>query len=109
MEVTWTTQNHNPEVVGGILQPDGTVALGLSIPWADSILAGFSPDTVVRGLSSFNVADRPNVVEANLVHVAFDVMVGLGSVACLLTLWYLVAWIRHRDLPRSRRCAPWLR
>jgi cytochrome d ubiquinol oxidase subunit I len=102
MEVTWTTQNHNPEVVGGILQPDGTVALGLSIPWADSILAGFSPDTVVRGLSSFNVADRPNVVEANLVHVAFDVMVGLGSVACLLTLWYLVAWIRHRDLPRSR-------
>jgi cytochrome d ubiquinol oxidase subunit I len=84
------------------LQPDGTVVLGLSIPWADSILAGFSPDTVVRGLSSFNVADRPNVVEANLVHVAFDVMVGLGSVACLLTLWYLVAWIRHRDLPRSR-------
>jgi cytochrome d ubiquinol oxidase subunit I len=102
MEVTWRTQSHNPEVVGGILQPDGTVALGLSIPWADSILAGFSPDTVVRGLSSFNVADRPNVVEANLVHVAFDVMVGLGSVACLLTLWYLVAWIRHRDLPRSR-------
>jgi cytochrome d ubiquinol oxidase subunit I len=36
-----------------------------------------------------------------MVHLAFDVMVGLGSIACLLTLWYAVAWIRTRDLPRS--------
>jgi cytochrome bd ubiquinol oxidase subunit I len=54
-------------------------------------------------LATFNVNDRPNVVEANIVHVAFDVMVGLGSIAMLLTLWYAVAWIRTRDLPRS----PW--
>jgi cytochrome bd ubiquinol oxidase subunit I len=103
MEITWRTQNHNPEVLGGVLQGDGSVALGLSIPWLDSLLAGFSPDTVVRGLATFNVNDRPNVVEANIVHVAFDVMVGLGSIAMLLTLWYAVAWIRTRDLPRS----PW--
>jgi cytochrome d ubiquinol oxidase subunit I len=101
MEITWRTQNHNPEVLGGVLQSDGSVALGLSIPWLDSLLAGFSPDTVVRGLATFNVNDRPNVVEANIVHVAFDVMVGLGSIAMLLTLWYAVAWIRTRDLPRS--------
>jgi cytochrome d ubiquinol oxidase subunit I len=101
MEITWRTQNHNPEVLGGVLQGDGSVALGLSIPWLDSLLAGFSPDTVVRGLATFNVNDRPNVVEANIVHVAFDVMVGLGSIAMLLTLWYAVAWIRTRDLPRS--------
>jgi len=30
------------------------------------------------------------------VHLAFDVMVGLGSIACLLTLWYALAWIRTR-------------
>jgi cytochrome d ubiquinol oxidase subunit I len=101
MEVTWRTQSHNPEVLGGILRSDGTVALGLSIPSLDSLLAGFSPDTLVRGLTSFNVNDRPSVVDANFVHLAFDVMVGLGSVACLLTLWYAVAWIRTRDLPRS--------
>jgi cytochrome d ubiquinol oxidase subunit I len=76
--------------------------LGLSIPSLDSLLAGFSPDTLVRGLTSFNVNDRPSVVDANFVHLAFDVMVGLGSVACLLTLWYAVAWIRTRDLPRSK-------
>jgi cytochrome d ubiquinol oxidase subunit I len=102
MEITWKTQSHNPEVVGGLLRDDGTVQLGLSIPSLDSVLAAFSPATVVRGLASFTPDDRPSVVDANFVHLAFDLMVGLGSIACLLTLWYAVAWIRHRDLPRSR-------
>jgi cytochrome d ubiquinol oxidase subunit I len=101
MEITWKTQGHNPEVVGGLLRDGGTVQLGLSIPWLDSVLAGFSPSTVVRGLSSFSPDARPNVVESNIVHIAFDVMVGLGSIACVLTLWYAVAWLRRRDLPRS--------
>jgi cytochrome d ubiquinol oxidase subunit I len=102
MEITWRTQSHNPEVLGGILRGDGTVALGLSIPSLDSFLAGFSPETVVRGLATFNADSRPGVVDANFVHLAFDVMVALGSIACLLTLWYAVAWIRTRDLPRSK-------
>jgi cytochrome bd ubiquinol oxidase subunit I len=102
MEITWNTQSHNPEVLGGVLRGDGMVQLGPSIPSLDSILAGFSPTTVVRGLASFRSDDRPTVVDANVVHLAFDVMVGLGSVACLLTLWYAVAWFRYRDLPRSR-------
>jgi cytochrome d ubiquinol oxidase subunit I len=101
MEVTWNTQGHNPEVIGGLLGGDGTVQFGLSIPYLDSLLAGFSPDTVVRGLAAFKAADRPSVVDANIVHLAFDLMVGLGSFACLLTVWYAVAWIRNRDLPRS--------
>lgn len=102
MEITWNTQSNNPEIVGGLLRSDGTVVLGLPIPSLDSWLAGFSTSTVVRGLNSFNAGDRPSVVDANFVHLAFDVMVGLGSVACLLTLWYAVAWIRTRDLPRSK-------
>jgi cytochrome d ubiquinol oxidase subunit I len=101
MEITWITQSHNPEWVGGLLRGDGSVILGVSIPSLDSLLAGFSPDTVVRGLSTFNPDARPNVFEANFVHLAFDVMVGLGSVALILTVWYAAAWIKHRDLPRS--------
>jgi len=101
MEITWKTQSQNPEVVGGLLRDNGTVWLGLSIPSLDSLLAGFSTSTVVRGLASFDPSDRPTVVDANFVHLAFDLMVGLGSIACVLTLWYAVAWIRHRDLPRS--------
>jgi cytochrome d ubiquinol oxidase subunit I len=84
------------------MRTDGTVVLGLPIPSLDSLLAGFSPSTVVKGLTSFNPGDRPSVVDANFVHLAFDVMVGLGSIAVLLTLWYGVAWIRYRDLPRSK-------
>jgi cytochrome d ubiquinol oxidase subunit I len=102
MEITWKTQSHNPEWLGGVLGADGSVVLGLPIPSLDSLLAGFSPNTVVRGLTSFSPSDRPSVVDANFVHLSFDVMVGLGSVACLLTLWYAAAWIRHRDLPRSK-------
>jgi cytochrome bd ubiquinol oxidase subunit I len=101
MEVTWRTQSHNPEVLGGIMTGDGTVHFGLSIPSLDSVLAGFSPSTMVRGLSTFPVGDRPGVLDANFVHLAFDVMVGLGSIACVLTLWYALAWIRNRNLPRS--------
>jgi cytochrome d ubiquinol oxidase subunit I len=101
MEITWKTQSHNPEWVGGVMRGDGSVVLGLPIPSLDSLLAGFSPSTVVKGLTSFNPSDRPSVVDANFVHLAFDVMVGLGSIAILLTLWYALAWIRYRDLPRS--------
>jgi len=101
MEVTWKTQSHNPEWVGGVMRADGTVVLGVPIPSLDSLLAGFSPSTVVKGLASFNPSDRPSIVDANFVHLAFDVMVGLGSIAILLTLWYAVAWVRYRDLPRS--------
>jgi cytochrome d ubiquinol oxidase subunit I len=84
------------------MRSDGSVVIGLPIPSLDSLLAGFSPNTVVRGLTSFSPNDRPSVVDANFVHLSFDVMVGLGSIALLLTLWYAVAWIRNRDLPRSK-------
>jgi len=102
MEITWVTRSHNPEVVAGILTADGRTHLGLSIPSLDSLLAGFSPTTVVRGLSSFPDSTRPSVLDANFVHLAFDVMVGLGVVAVLLAAWYAAAWVRRRDLPRSR-------
>jgi cytochrome d ubiquinol oxidase subunit I len=102
MEITWTARNHNPEIVGGILYPDGHVGLGLSIPDLNSLLIGFSPNATAPGLSGFPADARPTVVEANMVHLSFDLMVGLGSIALLLALWYGWAWLRHRDLPRSR-------
>ncbi len=102
MEITWTGRSHNPETIGGILTPDGRVALGLQVPELNSLLVGYSPDARVPGLSSFPADARPTVVEANIVHLCFDVMVGLGSLAMLMVLWYAVAWVRRRDLPRSR-------
>ncbi|MFE9254275.1 cytochrome ubiquinol oxidase subunit I [Streptomyces sp. NPDC006879] len=107
-ELVWETDTHVPEYMFGRLQEDGSVKGGLRIPQLDSILAGFSPDTEVTGLTSVPAADRPTVAQANIVHWAFDIMALLGSALILLALWYGWCWWRRRDLPKSRwffRCA----
>jgi len=88
MELTWTTRSHNPEVVLGWIDGSGEVHLGLAIPSLDSLLVGYSPDAVIRGLTEFAAADRPSIVEANITHLAFDLMVGLGSAGAALAVWY---------------------
>ena len=101
MEITWRTRSNNPEVIGGLIDSSGNVHLGISVPSLDSILVGLSPSTVVRGLSSFAENSRPDAIESNLTHLSFDLMVGLGSAALLLTVWHFAVLIRRRRLPQS--------
>lgn len=101
MEINWTTRDHNPEVIGGLLDSGGHVNLGLSLPSLDSILVGYSPNAVAPGLSAFAENARPNILEANLTHLSFDLMVGLGSAGALLALWYFAVLLRRRRLPES--------
>lgn len=102
-EIVWKTDTHVPEYMFGRLHSDGTISGGIRIPQLDSILAGFSPDTKVTGLSSVPAADRPTATQATIAHWAFDIMVTIGSLLVLLALWYGWCWLRRRDLPRS----PW--
>ncbi|MFH0172837.1 cytochrome ubiquinol oxidase subunit I [Streptomyces cacaoi] len=102
-EIVWKTDTHVPEYMFGRLHPDGTISGGIKIPQLDSILAGFSPDTKVTGLSSVPASDRPTATQATIAHWAFDIMVTIGSLLILLALWYGWCWLRRRDLPRS----PW--
>src|SRR5438132_838724 len=102
VEITWTTRDHNPEVLGGYIDDSGEVHLGIAIPSLDSLLVGYSPNTVVRGLTSFAADSRPNTLEVNIVHLAFDVMVGLGSAGAALSAWFLWILLRRRQLPESR-------
>ncbi|MFI8259866.1 cytochrome ubiquinol oxidase subunit I [Streptomyces sp. NPDC085665] len=102
-EIVWKTDTHVPEYMFGRLHPDGSISGGLKIPQLDSILAGFSPDTQVTGLSSVPASDRPTATQATIAHWAFDIMVTIGSLLVLLALWYGWCWLRRRDLPRS----PW--
>ncbi|MEV0991042.1 cytochrome ubiquinol oxidase subunit I [Streptomyces sp. NPDC049949] len=102
-EIVWKTDTHVPEYMFGRLHPDGSISGGLKIPQLDSILAGFSPDTQVTGLSSVPASDRPTAAQATIAHWAFDIMVTIGSLLVLLALWYGWCWLRRRDLPRS----PW--
>jgi cytochrome bd ubiquinol oxidase subunit I len=38
----------------------------------------------------------------NVVHLCWDIMVGLGTLLFLFTLWYWASWIFRRDMPQSR-------
>ena len=102
MEVVWKTDTRVPEYLFGRLNEDGSVSGGIKIPLLDSFLAGFSPNTEVKGLTSVPADERPTVVQATIAHWAFDLMVGIGSALVLLALWYAVVWLRHRRLPASR-------
>ena len=37
-----------------------------------------------------------------LIHLSFDLMVGIGTLMLLWGLWLAVGWWRHRDLPHGR-------
>jgi cytochrome bd ubiquinol oxidase subunit I len=78
----------------------GHVEYGIAIPHLLSLLAFHNPDAKVQGLDAVSAAERPPV---NVVRVAFQSMVGIGTLLGLLSLWFLAAWIRRRRLPRS----PW--
>ena len=99
MEYVPHTSRDVPEYLGGIYVR-GHVYGGLRIPGADSLLVGFSTRTKVIGWDSVPAADRPPAVW--LLHLCFDLMVGLGFSLLLAGLWALYAWWRHRRLPPQR-------
>jgi cytochrome bd ubiquinol oxidase subunit I len=99
MEYVTNTSRHVPEWIAGVYV-NGHIYAGIKIPDLDSLLVGFGIGTKVIGWNSVPPADRPPAVW--LIHLCFDVMVGLGSVALLYVLWALFEWVRHRGLPRQR-------
>lgn len=98
-ELVFETRRHAPEVIGGVLV-DGEVRYGIKIPGLASWLADNSSNTKITGLTSVPPRDRP---PANIVHLAFNVMVGIATALLALSLWFAVVWWRRRDLPRT----PW--
>jgi cytochrome bd ubiquinol oxidase subunit I len=99
MEYVPHTARHVPEWLGGAYV-NGHIYGGLRIPDFDSLLVGFGPGTRVTGWDTVPPAQRPPVVW--LLHLCFDVMVGLGFLLLLAGLWALFTWWRRRRLPRPR-------
>jgi cytochrome d ubiquinol oxidase subunit I len=93
-----------PETLLGRLDSNGQVSGGIAIPGLASWLSDPSTgtSTVVQGLDSFPTDERPTTSEVNTVHLAWDMMVGLGTLLFLLSAWYGLAWIVRRDMPHSR-------
>jgi cytochrome d ubiquinol oxidase subunit I len=95
LEGHFHTQRGAPLRVGGIPDAaDAVTRFALEIPKGLSLLAFHDPDAEVKGLLDFPRDVWPNPL---LVHLAFQVMVGLGSAMALVALagaW--LAWRRRR-------------
>ena len=104
MELVTDTSTDVPEIILGHLNDDGTVSGGFEIPGMASWLSDPSTGTAtqVQGLDAVHADDRPTTRQVNVVHLSWDIMLGLGTLLFLLSLWYWAAWIFKRDMPRSR-------
>jgi cytochrome d ubiquinol oxidase subunit I len=99
MEGLYETKAGAPLSVGGIYYDD-RLHYALEVPNGLSLLIHHDPHGVVQGLEAFPADQRPPV---NVVHLAFDLMVGLGSALLLLALLFGWNWWRRRRIPGT----PW--
>jgi cytochrome d ubiquinol oxidase subunit I len=101
MEYVPVTTRGATEWLGGVWYHGHVVTgTGIGLPDVDSLLVGFSPHAKVIGWDSVPPALRPPV--PTLIHLCFDLMVGIGSVMLLWGLWLAWCWWRHRSLPGGR-------
>jgi cytochrome bd ubiquinol oxidase subunit I len=99
MEGLFDTGRGVPLSVGGIFLND-RLQWALEIPWGLSLLVTHDPNGEVIGLQSVPPDLRPPV---NVVHLAYNTMVGMGSALMLLALWLGWTWWRKHRIPGS----PW--
>jgi cytochrome d ubiquinol oxidase subunit I len=104
IELVPETASDVPETILGRLNEDGTVSGGIPIPGFASWLSDPSTGTatVVQGLNEFPADERPTTREVNIVHLAWDVMVGIGTLLFLVAVWYAASWVFRRRMPASR-------
>lgn len=100
IEALFETRRGAPLTLGG--WPDeetGTVRWGIEIPYALSLLTHHDPNAEVTGLEDIPRDEWPPVA---IVHLAFQIMVGLGLYMAAVSLWAGWRWWRRRDLASSR-------
>ena len=104
IELVPTTSSDVPETLLGRLTPDYTVTGGIPIPGLASWLSDPSTGkaTVVQGLQAVPVDDHPSVSQTNIVHLAWDLMVGIGTLLFLLSIWYAGIGIVRRRAPEDQ-------
>lgn len=104
IELVPTTSSDVPETLLGHLNEDGTVTGGVPIPGLASWLSDPSTGkaTVVQGLNTVPADERPTIPQVNIVHLSWDIMVGVGTLLFLLALWYGATWLFRRRMPQSR-------
>jgi cytochrome d ubiquinol oxidase subunit I len=116
IELVPQTDKDVPETLLGHMNSNGTVSGGIPIPGLASWLSDPSdgkntivlgrkanPSLGASGRAAVNpVSDGPTIAEANVVHLAWDVMVGLGTLLALLSVWWGLSWLFRRDIPKTK-------
>jgi len=104
IELVPKTSSDVPETLLGHLNSNGTVTGGIKIPGLASWLSdpNTGKSTVVQGLNAFPTSNEPTIREVNTVHLAWDIMVGLGTALTLLAAWYGATWLFRRRMPQSK-------
>jgi cytochrome bd ubiquinol oxidase subunit I len=96
LEGQFDTERGAPLRIGG--WPDvsaGKTHYAIEIPYALSLLAFHDPNAEVRGLQAFDRDVWPPVLP---VHFGFQIMVGLGTIMALVSIWALVTLIRKHAI-----------
>jgi len=94
MEAHYNTVKGAPLYIGGIVDAETQeVSHKIALPGMLSFLAFGDFDAEVKGLNDFPEDERPNVP---MVHYAFQVMVGLGSILLLAGILYFVSLKRRK-------------
>jgi len=97
MEGHFKTGRYAPLYIGGYPDMDAQeMRYGIPIPGGLSFIAFDSFDAEVKGLDQFPRENWPNVP---IVHIAFQVMVGVGTLLALIGLIYFYFLFRHKQFP----------
>jgi cytochrome d ubiquinol oxidase subunit I len=109
MEAHYATSSHVPLTIGGFYNSwTHHVVGGIPVPDGLSLLMGFNANTVIPGLQTAPANQQPPVLT---VHLAFDSMVGCGSLIFLIAALAGWTWWRRRRqglLPRIPQTRFWL-
>jgi cytochrome bd ubiquinol oxidase subunit I len=106
MESHWKTQAHAPIYLFALPNPfgDGNLIQILPIPGALSLLAFHDSSAVVKGLDDFKPEDRPPVL---ITFTAFKIMLALGMLFPLLTIWGFFIRNKLSENPKYLRIMLW--
>ncbi len=101
LEAQWQTEAGASLTLGGIPDEESqTTRFGIEIPYGLSLLAHHDPDAEITGLDAIPADEQPPVA---IVHIAFQIMVGIGFTLLGVGLWGAVLAWRRRELPTH----PW--
>jgi len=100
MEAHYTTEKAAPLYIGGVVDHEKQeVNYKIAIPGMLSFLAFGDFDAEVKGLNDFPKDEIPNVA---MVHYAFQIMVGIGTLLLLAGIFYFISLKRKKWLNTNK-------